>query len=173
MKKAFTLIYVIAAAAYSLYAVTAELQPARFWIELFAPASGDSYPTVLVFLLTFLVFLVPLIVLLLFSIAMRKRKDSMQSTDGPGIWITRKRQLQSALVEIPIYINDLKAGGIDNGTIKFFPANPGTNIVHAGKGITASEKTEFVCSGTGQVYFRLEIVQSGLVAKCMLLPMAS
>ena len=172
MKKVLTLIYVLATLAFSIYAVFAEIQPALFWMNLFAPNIGDTYPVFAVGGLTFLTFLLPLVLLLILDRIIRKKKDAVKPVDGPGIWIMRKRQLQSALVEIPIYINDVKMGGIDSGTIKFFEAPLGRNTVIAGKGMTASEKVEFNCSGTEQPYFKLEITQSGLVAKNVLYPMA-
>ncbi|MFL5764661.1 MAG: hypothetical protein ACJ77K_12020 [Bacteroidia bacterium] len=171
LKKIITLIYVIAALAWSFYAITAELQPALFWIDLFAPEQGDTYPVTLVFLLTFLMFLFPLILLMIISRRIRKKQDSKQAADGPGIWITRKKQLQSALVAVPVYINGVKAGTIDSGTIKFFPAPEGSNTISIGKGMSASEKQEFTCSAAEQPYFTLEIVQSGLIVKYVLSPL--
>ena len=155
MKKALTLIYGLVTLTFSIYAVYAELQPALFFMNLFAPNIGDTYPVFAVGGLTFITFLLPLIVILILNRIIRKKKDATKPVDGPGIWIMRKRQLQSALVEIPIYINDVKIGGIDSGTIKFFESPLGKNTVIAGKGMTASERVEFTYSSTEQPYFKL------------------
>lgn len=173
MKKTLTLIYTLSTLAYSVFAVIAELQPALFWMELFAPNIGDTYPVLLVMLLTMLTFLLPMLVLLLTIRWIQNKNEKPQIVDGPGIWIIRKRQLQSALIDIPVYINDKKVGAIDMGKIKFFDAPTGKNIVAVGKGMVASEKIEFTCSATEQPYFKLEIVQSGLIAKYTLSPIAS
>lgn len=173
MKKTLTLIYTFSVIAYSIFAVIAELQPALFWMEIFAPNIGDSYPIVVLGGLTMLTFLLPMVVLLLAIRWIQNKNEKPQMVDGPGIWIIRKRQLQSALIEIPIYINDKKIGAIDMGKIKFFEANAGRNIVNVGKGMLASEKIEFTCSATEQPYFKLEIVQSGLITKYTLSPIAN
>lgn len=173
MKKTLTLIYTLATLAYSVFAVIAELQPALFWMELFAPNIGDTYPVILVGLLTMLTFLLPMVVLLLAIRWIQNKNEKPQMVDGPGIWIIRKRQLQSALIEIPVFINDKKAGAIDMGKIKFFEATAGKNSINVGKGMVASEKIEFTCTATEQPYFKLEIVQSGLIAKYTLSPIAS
>lgn len=172
MKKTLTLIYVLATTAFSIYAVIAEMQPALFWINIFATNIGDTYPVLAVGGLTMLTFLLPMVIVLLAIRFIQKKTEKPQIVDGPGIWIMRKRQLQSALVSIPIYINDKKIGEIDSGRIKFFEAPARKNIVSAGKGMTASEKIEFTCSAAEQPYFKLEIVQSGLVAEYVLFPMA-
>lgn len=173
MKKALTLIYVLTTIPYSILAVINEWQPALFWINLFAQNIGDTYPIVIVGGLTMLTFLLPMVFLLLAIRWIQNKYEKPQMVDGPGVWIIRKRQLQSALIEIPVYINDKKAGAIDMGKIKFFEAAAGKNIVTVGKGMVASEKLEFTCSSTEQPYFKLEIVQSGLIAKYTLSPIAN
>lgn len=173
MKKALTLIYVLTTIPYSILAVINEWQPALFWITLFAQNIGDTYPLVIVGGLTMLTFLLPMVAILLALRWIQNKYEKPQLVDGPGIWIIRKRQLQSALIEIPIYINDKKAGGIDMGKIKFFEAPEGKNSVNVGKGMVVSEKLEFTCSATEQPYFKLEIVQSGLISKYVLTPIAS
>ena len=172
MKKILTLVYIIAAAALAFYSLAAEIQPALFWVNVFVPHSGDTYPVMLVGLLTFITTLLPLIIILLITKRIRKANEMNQKADGPGIWIIRKKQLQSALVQIPIYINGNKIGGIDSGRIKFFETPAGKNTVTAGKGIAASEGVEFICSANEQPYFKLEIIQSGLVAKFVLYPIS-
>lgn len=168
MKQIITLIYTLGAAAFSVFAVVAELQPAYFWMVLIAD-SKNEYPIVLVGLLTFLTLLMPL---LIFLIIKRMLPEKPQLAEGPGVWIIRKRQLQSALVEIPIYVNGEKQGGIAMGKIKFFPANIGNNSLIAGKGLGASEPMEFSCSLNEQLYFNLEIAQAGLLTKNELRPVA-
>src|SRR3989344_8434481 len=109
MKRALTLIYVITTIAYSLFAVVAELQPALLWMEIFAPNIGDTYPIVAVGGLTMLTFLLPMVAILLAIRSIQNKYEKPQMVDGPGIWVIRKRQLQSALIEIPVYVNDKKA----------------------------------------------------------------
>ena len=173
MKKALTLIYVLTTIPYSIFAVIAELQPAVFWMDIFAPSIGDTYPIVIVGGLTMLTFLLPMVFILLAIRWIQNKYEKPQMVDGPGIWIIRKRQLQSALIELPVYVNDKKIGAIDMGKIRFFEAPTGKNTVNIGKGMVASEKLEFTCSATEQPYFNLEIVQSGLIAKYVLTPIAS
>ena len=169
MKKTLFLVFIIAIVAYSIVAVISEVQPALFWITVFAPNVGDTYPIVLVGLLTFITMLLPVFIIALSIKIVRKKFEKPQITDGPGAWIIRKKQLQSRLLEIPIFINDKKIGGIDSGKIKFFKGGVGKNTVQAGTGKNASEKLEFICEDESkQPYFKLEIVESGFLVKFVL-----
>ncbi len=173
MKKVLTLVYVLATGAFAGYAVVAEQQPALFWMEQFAPHMGDTYPVVLIILLTWLTFLLPLVILLITIRIIRQKTEKPQNVDGSGVWIIRKRQLQSALVEIPIYVNEEKVGAINMGKIRFFEAPVGRSFLIAGKGLSASEPVEFLCGINEQRYFNLEIQQAGLVVKYVLFPVSA
>lgn len=170
MKQILTLVYVVATAIFSVFAVVIEMQPALFWMKLFAPNMGDTYPVVLVGLFTFLTLLLPMVILL---VVLRMLPQKPQIVDGPGIWIMRERQLQSALQEIPIYINNQKIGGISMGKIRFFEAPVGRNVIIAGKGLSASEPAEFTCGTDEQLYYKLKIAQKGLLTKNVLAQMAN
>lgn len=170
MRQVLTFIYIFAVAAFSVFAVAKEMQPALFWMTLFAPTIGDTYPVIAVGLLTLLTLLMPLVILL---IVLRMLPQKSQIVDGPGIWIIRERQLQSALLEIPIYINNKKIGGIGMGKIRFFEAPVGRNVIIAGKGLGASEPYEFSCGMDEQLYYKLKIAQNGLLIKNVLSPMSN
>ena len=58
------------------------------------------------------------------------------------------------------------------GKIRFFEAQVGQNIIIAGKGLGASNPYEFSCGLDEQLYYKLKIVQNGLVTKNVLTPMA-
>lgn len=169
MKQVLALIYLIATITFSVFAVVSELQPAVFWMNLCVSETDNTYPVVLVGLLTLLTLLMPLVIVL---VVLRLLPQKPQIVTGPGIWIIRERQLQSALIEIPIYINNKKIGGISMGKIRFFEAPVGKNSVVAGKGLGASHPYEFSCGSDEQLYYKLKIEQSGLLTKNVLSPIA-
>jgi hypothetical protein len=162
MQRIIILIYVIGAAAWSLVTSITQSQPALFWINLFAPDAGDTYNVKLVWLLTMLMLLLPGILILLVMKMFRKGGIDTHLPGTTGILITRKKQLQSAFVGIPIFINGAKAGVVDSGKTAFFPVPSGNDTVQAGSGKPASEQIEFQLSEGKCISFVLEIGQAGL-----------
>ena len=163
--KIITITFVIGSAILAGVTTFNQSQPAYFWIDLFAPHAGDTYSIKLVFLLTWLMLLLPLILLLVGMRFFRAAGDSNANMGLPGttgIWVTRKKQLQSALMGIPIYINETRSGSIDSGKRKFFECGPGSLTLRAGDGKPASEKIIFELKAGEQNNFELEILQAGL-----------
>ena len=121
MQRIIILIYVIITATIAIFCTILEIQPALLIINIFAPNVGDSYSINIVVLLLWLILLSPLLIFLTISKLIRKKEDKNISIERTGIFITRKKVFQSAMVGIPIFINDKKAGIIDNGkTIKIY-----------------------------------------------------
>ena len=165
MQRIFILVYVIATAIIAIVSSILEVQPALFLIDIFAPHVGDRYSLTLVLLLTWLILLSPLFVILLIARIMRMKKDEVITPDRIGIFVTRKKSLQSGMVGIPVYINDRKAGILDNGKTKFFDTHIGVNTVQVGDGKRASEVLTANLTQDKQVHFEMEIMQAGLGLK--------
>ena len=168
MQRIITLIYVIITASIAVFCTIFEIQPALFIIDIFAPNVGDSYSVNLVVLLLWLILLSPLLIFLSISKLMRKKEDKNISSERTGIFVTRKKAFQSAMVGIPIYINDKKAGIIDNGKTKFFDTPIGTVTVHAGIGKQVSEKVQVIITEKQQLQFELKFKQSVFTVKIIL-----
>ncbi|MBA3681692.1 MAG: hypothetical protein H0W73_11095 [Bacteroidetes bacterium] len=170
MKKILTLTYVIATAIVAIVTTIMQIQPALFLIELMAPDEGDKFSVKLVFLLTWLILLSPFIVVVTVLFFMRRAADAkvVIMPNQTGVWISRKRQLQSGLVGVPVYINGNKAGVVDNGREKFFEVSKGSLIIWAGEGKGASEKNELMINGGQQLKLHLELVPKGLIVQHVL-----
>ncbi len=168
MQRIIILIYVIITATIAIFCTILEIQPALFIINIFAPNVGDSYSINIVVLLLWFILLSPLLIFLTISKLIRKKEDKNISPERTGIFITRKKAFQSAMVGIPIYINGKKAGIIDNGKTKFFDAPIGTCSVHVGVGKQASEKVQVIITEKQQLQFELKIKQSVFTVKIIL-----
>ncbi len=170
MKKILTLIYVIGTAAVAVVTSIAQIQPALFLIDLMAPNEGDKFSMKLVVLLTWLILLTPYIIVVSILFFMRRAADKkiVIAPNQTGIWIYRKRQLQSALVGVPIYINGNKIGVVDNGSAKFFELNKGSFSIYAGEGKGASEQKELMINAGKQLKMDLELVPKGLTVQHVL-----
>src|SRR5690348_10200333 len=115
MQKIIILIYAIGTAAVSLITSITQDQPALFFINLFAPDEGDTYNIKLVWLLTWLCLLAPGILILLVMKMFRKEGPAAHLPGTTGVLVSRTKQLQSAFVGIPIFINGAKAGVVYSG----------------------------------------------------------
>lgn len=135
---------------------------------MFSTDNGNSYYAVPVFFLTWIIFLSPLFLYLIIKKLNRKKENDFISPESVGIIITRKKSLQSSLIGIPIYINDIKAGVIDNGQTKFFNTTSGIIEIQAGNGNKASEKIQVEVVEGNQLSFELEIEEVGFNIKYVL-----
>lgn len=170
MKKIFALIYIIGTGVIAIATTFLQIQPALLFIDLFAPNEGDKYSIKLVVLLTWLLLLLPFIIVntILFFVRKSKNKNSVIESWQTGIIITRKKQIQSALVGISIYVNNQKVGVVDIGNDKFFETPTGKITVIAGEGKQASDPLELEMKTSEKINLKLEIVQKGLGLKNIL-----
>lgn len=157
--------YVFVSAVIAIATTLLEMQPALFFIEFLAPNPGDSYNLVFVLLMTFLVFLLPLLVVLLGMRLVRNAPSEIIATDRTGVFVMRQKALASALVGIPVYIDDKKMGVVDNGKTLFFELSAGMYTLQAGTGKQASEKLELTLSENEQINIDLRINQDKLFPK--------
>ena len=170
MQKIITLIYVIAAAAVAVVTTILEMQPALLFIDIMAPEPGDSYSLTLALLLTFLVLILPMLLVLTVMYFIRQLGNQSNNIplDATGVLVLRKRQLQSAMVGIPIFVNNAKSGVVDGGKMKFIDLRAGTFQIQAGEGKQASETLQITLAPGDQVRLQLEIKAVGLGLKYVL-----
>lgn len=169
MQRILILIYTILTATIAITSTILEVQPALFFINIFAPHEGDSYSINLVLLLTWIILLSPVFVFMIVSKLLRKKSEENISTDRTGIFVTRKKAFQSSMVGIPILINNKQAGIIDNGRTKFFDTPLGTITIQAGKGKQASEKIQINIAERQQLKFEMKIKQTVFTVKFILM----
>jgi hypothetical protein len=168
MQRIIVLIYAIVTGIIAITCTILETQPALFIIDIFAPHDGDRYSATLVMLLVWIILLSPLIVFFVIARLIRNKVDENIELDRTGVLITRKKSFQSALVGLPIYINDKKAGIVDNGGTKFFDVPMGMITVRAGQGKQVSEKLNATIAEGEQLHFEIQIKQAGLFVKIVL-----
>jgi len=168
MQRIIVIIYVIVTAIIALTSTIFEIQPALFIINIFAPNEGDKYYIKVVMLLTWLILLLPLLIYFVITKLTRIKSDQKIDPNRTGIIVTRKKSFQSALVGIPIFVNDNKARVVDNGKTKFFETPSGMHTVQAGNGKQASEKIQTNILERKQLSFEMEIKQAGLYLKYVL-----
>ncbi len=168
MKRIIIILYVIVTGAISIASAIFQTQPALFFINIFTVDEGSSYYGMPVVFLTWIVLLIPLFIFLIIAKLMRKKGDENITSDRTGIFVSRKKSFQSSLVGIPIYINDKKAGVVDNGKTKFFDVPVGLFSVQAGQGKQASQELQTNMDEGKQLHFELEIVNEGLYLKYVL-----
>lgn len=165
MKQRLINIYVLISAITAITTTFLEVQPAFLFIEFLAPNPGDRYSLVFVLLMTVLTLLVPLLVLLIIMRLFGSSSSETINPDRTGIFITRQKSFASALVGIPVYINDKKVGIVDNGKTVFFDAPSRTCTIQAGKGKQASKKMNAAIPEGEQLTFDLWINKEGLFPK--------
>ena len=168
MSRPVILIYVIITGAIAVCSAILEIQPALFFIDLMAPNPGDRYSVTGALVLTWFIFLAPLAVLLLITKTIRSKANEEITPDRTGVFVTRQKSFQSALIGIPIYINSKKVGVVDNGKTKFFDVPIGDFIIQAGKEKQASEKLEGKIGPDDQLNFNFSLEQNGLFIKIVL-----
>ncbi len=125
MQRKLLFTYLILAALFTFYATIQEIQPALFFIDIMAPNSGDTYSVTLTLLLTFLLFLAPIVLIQLVMKTLRKKPDKVVGPNRTGVFVTRQKRLQSALLGIPVFINSKKVGIVENGETAFFDVPSG------------------------------------------------
>ncbi len=165
MQRILIIIYVIVTALIALFTTILEIQPALFFIEFTAPNPGDKYSVTFVLLVTWLIFLLPLMVVLLISKVFRTKPTEVITLDRTGVFVTRQKTFQSAMVGIPIFIDAKKVGVVDNGKTNFFDVPVGNFIIQAGEGKQASEKLEAKVNGKDQLNFSFSLKVDGLFTK--------
>lgn len=169
IKKIVVIGYLIAALVLSLYSTGTESQPALFWIDLFAPNAGDQYDMKIVFLLTFLCCMLPLVVMMGLGILFQNRRTvAPASPDESGVWITRKKQFQSALMSIPVYNHQTKVGTVNMGQKIFFGVSSINLSIQAGQGKEQSIPFEHELTPGEQLHLELEVVPEGLFTRYVL-----
>ena len=145
-----------------------EIQPALLFINILAPNPGDRYNLVLVLLITFLILILPLLGYLILSHLLRSKTGQHIPTNQTGIIISRQKSLTSALISIPIFLNEQKIDAVDNGKTLFIEIPKRKHIIQAGIGKQASEKIEIHLSEKEQVTINLHINVEGLFPKFVL-----
>jgi hypothetical protein len=167
MKKIIIIVYLVLVLIISIVSTVIQSQPALMWINIFAPEEGDEFNLKLVWLLTMLELLMPLLIYRVIEMAVNRSKESsLEVAPGStGIWVDRKKQFQSALVSLPVLVNGKKVGVITNGRGNFFMLEPGYHIVQVDEGIQGSDKHEIMLKSGQQAKYAMEIRQNGLVVK--------
>lgn len=165
MKQRLINIYVLISALIAVFMTVMEIQPALFFIDFLAPNPGDTYNLVFVLLMTFLIFLIPLLVFLIVIRLFRNTPSEMTQTGMTGILVTRQKSFTSALVVIPVYIDGKKIGVVDNGKTLFYEVSAGIYTIQAGKGKQASDRIEVEILEKKQLKFDMHINKDGLFPK--------
>lgn len=168
MKRIIILLYVIVMGVISIATVILHTQTALFFMNIFSADEGNSYYGMPVVFLTWIILLIPLFIFLIIAKLLRKKGDENITYDRTGIFVSRKKSIQSSLIGVPIYINDKKVGALDNGKTRFFDTAFGHFSVQAGKGIEASDKLFPYITVGKQLHFEMEIIQAGLHLKYVL-----
>lgn len=168
MQRKLILIYVIVTAAFAIYASIAQIQPALYLIDFMAPNHGDKYSLTFVLLITWLIFLLPLIIIQLVSKLIRNKAPEVIEADRTGIFITREKAFQSAAIGIPVYINSKKVGIVDNGKTKFFDISSSFYSLQVGKGKQVSETFEMNIANREQIKYKFILTSEGLYTKVIL-----
>ncbi len=144
-----------------------ESQPALLWIDLFAPNPGDSYSIKLVFLLTLLTLLLPLLILHVVVFGIRKTIDTKAiqniSYGETGVWISRKTTFQNFFIDVPLFIDNKKITMLYSGAKKFLPIAPGPVTIRAGKGLVTSQELHFNLKSGQQIKTELQIFPKGFL----------
>lgn len=169
MKKVFNIIYIIATAIVAIVITILKTQPALFFIDFLGLHIGEKFTWQLVFFLTWLVLLSPFVIISIVLFYTRKAKNQTIEAWQTGIIIKRKKQLQSGLVGINIYVNNQKNGVVDIGLDKFIETPTGKVTIVAGEGKEASESIELEIKAGQKINLKLEIVSKGLALKNVLM----
>ena len=162
IRQTLVIAYLVITAAVAVYASILEIQPALFFIEFIAPTPGDRYSLTFVLLITWLLFLIPLVVFMLIGKMFRADSPEVIDSNRTGIFVKRPKAFQSALIGIPVFVNDTKVGIVDNGKTIFFDVPIGLVTVQVGEGKQASEIIEVKMESGNQLNFEFNLKQAGL-----------
>ncbi len=165
MRQSIVIVYAILTAVIAVVFIFLEIQPALVLMNMFSTDGGNSFYLTPVLLLLWLLFLSPLIVYNIVAKLLRKKGSENIDSERTGIFISRKKSFQSSLVGIPIYINDKRAGVVDNGKTKFFDISEGIHTIQVGKGLQSSEILQVSISARQQLHFEMEILSLGFKLK--------
>lgn len=168
MKQTIINIYVLVTAGISLLTTFLQKKPALYIIEWLAPKPGDEFNIAFVFIFTFLLFLLPLFIVVLFLKLFTTEESDEIDYNKTGIVVNRQKSFQSAMVNFPIYINERKVGMLANGKTRFFEVTPGIHTLQVGEGKQASEKIEVNIQQKEHKNFTCYISSSDWYAKVML-----
>ena len=120
MQRKLTILYIFVTGIIAGVMMALETQPALFFIELMAPNPGDSYSIMLVLFPTWFLLMLPLLSFLFLKKTLRKDSQEAVGAERTGVFVTRQKSIQSALIGLPVYINGEKLGVVDNGKTIFF-----------------------------------------------------
>ncbi len=162
MQLPITIIYVILAAIVAVYTTVNEIQPALSIIELMAPNPGDKYSGSLAFILTWFVLFLPLLIVLLLLKFFRSKPDEFVDAERTGVFVTREKAFQSAIVPFPVYINSKKVGTVDNGKTSFFDLPEGEFTIQVGKRKQASDMLTGQLTDKDQLHFVFRLKDVGV-----------
>ncbi len=162
MKQSVNIIYAIITAVIAFVFIMLEIQPAVSLMYVFsAPGAENTYYVAPVLLILWLMFLSPLFIYHIVAKALRNKNSETIAADRTGIFVSREKAFQSAMVGIPVFIDGKKAGIIDNGKTRFFDMPSGMHTVHAGRGRQTSEKLQINITEKQQLQFKMEIMVLG------------
>lgn len=155
------IIYTILTAVIAVVFIFLEIQPALSLIYFFS-APDNTYYVMPVFFILWLLFLSPSFIYSIVTRLLRNfRKIEPISADCSGISVFRHKAFQSSLVGTPIYIDDKKAGLVDNGKTRFFGLPEGIHTIQAGTGAQSSEKLHINILAKQQLNFEIKILLLG------------
>lgn len=169
MQKILTIIYTIATAALAIAMTIMQIQPARALINAFTTFDGREYYIAPVVLITWLILLLPMLIILVVMRILRGNKDEEIPATKTGIVVMRKKAFQSAMVGIPVFVNGEKAGMIDNGRIRFIEVPAGKLTLQAGTGKQASQLIETDIASGQQLQFVVQLIPDGFTLKTLLI----
>lgn len=165
MRQKLINIYVVISTIIAAATSILEIPPATFFINFLAPNHGDTYSFSFVFLMTCLLFLIPLLIFVIIISSLYKSNSEIPKKEDSGILLTRKKSFTGALIPIPIYLNDKKAGIIKNNKVKFFRLPLGNYQVQAGQGKQASNLISINIKENEKVTLELNINTDNLSPK--------
>lgn len=134
----FAAIYCFIGLVVALATTFMQVQPALFFIDLLS-GSDNKFPAMLVILVTFGSFLLPLVVIALAVRSLNKNKNQMPDTTGKtGIIVHRKRALSNALYDSGIVVDGQLKSSVSNGKSTFIELAYGQHHVQV-KGHKSAE----------------------------------
>ena len=125
----FAAVYCFVVLVVALVTTFMQVQPALFFIDLLT-GSDNKFPATLVILLTFSVFLFPLLIIVLVLRSLNKNKNQMPDTTGKtGIIVRRKSALSNALYDSGIIVDGQLKSSVSNGKATFIELSYGSHHV--------------------------------------------
>lgn len=169
MQKIITLTYTIATAVLAGVMTIMHIQPAYFLMTVFTTSGGREYYIAPVYLITWLILLMPMLIIMLIARQARLAKKDEIIPGRTAIVVLRKKAFSSAMVGIPLFVNGEKAGVVDNGRMRFIEVPSGKLTLQAGSGKQASLMIETEIASGQQLQFLVQLINDGLTMKCLLI----